>query len=242
MSHDDYTHRDRDHRRSRPFASDRRPRGGDDREDSLFDRIMRDVASWFDDDDRERGRYARERHDRSRGGYGRGASGRRLSRDSRFEVDAGDDDDDAFERQRRGAPLSDRDLGSSAGHEYASPSRGRGDDDYDDEESRPGSFRGRGPKGYRRSDERLTELVNEALHDDDRVDAGDIDVAVENGEVTLSGQVASRRHKHRAENVASRVSGVHDVENRLRVRRDDEGGRSGADGDDERDTVSTHPV
>src|SRR6185369_14533818 len=78
--------------------------------------------------------------------------------------------------------------------------------------------RGRGPKGYRRSDERIKEDVNDRLSDDYYVDASDIEVAVSNTEVTLTGTVNSRDDKRRAEDIAESVSGVTNVENRLRVK------------------------
>jgi hypothetical protein len=80
-----------------------------------------------------------------------------------------------------------------------------------------GQFRGRGPQGYRRSDERIREDVCECLTLDDRIDASNIDVAVKEGEVTLSGTVSSRDEKHRAEELIERISGVKDVSNTLRV-------------------------
>ncbi|HUJ12906.1 MAG TPA: BON domain-containing protein [Thermoanaerobaculia bacterium] len=81
----------------------------------------------------------------------------------------------------------------------------------------PIDFRGRGPKGYRRSDERIREEVNERLTEDRHVDATDIDVNVERGVVTLSGRVDSRFEKRRAEDVADSVRGVVDVMNALRA-------------------------
>jgi osmotically-inducible protein OsmY len=85
------------------------------------------------------------------------------------------------------------------------------------DEMRRGMYAGRGPRGYRRSDERIREDVNERLTDDWRVDAIDIEVSVDNGLVTLAGRVASRAEKRRAEDVAESVSGVTDVSNQLRV-------------------------
>ena len=79
------------------------------------------------------------------------------------------------------------------------------------------SFRGRGPKNWRRSDERIREDVNERLTEHDGIDATDIEVAVENGEVTLSGTVDSRWTKRMAEDVAAFCAGVVDVHNRLRI-------------------------
>ena len=78
--------------------------------------------------------------------------------------------------------------------------------------------RGRGPKGYRRSDERIKEDVNDRLGDDYYIDASDIEVMVENQEVTLTGTVTNRNDKRRAEDIAESVSGVTNVENRLRVK------------------------
>ncbi len=78
--------------------------------------------------------------------------------------------------------------------------------------------RGRGPKGYRRSDERIKEDVNDRLSDDYYLDASEVEVAVNNTEVTLTGTVNNRNDKRRAEDLAESVSGVTNVENRLRVK------------------------
>ncbi len=90
---------------------------------------------------------------------------------------------------------------------------------------RGGQFAGRGPSGYKRSAERITEDVNEALTWDGDVDASQIQVRVEGDEVILEGTVDSRRAKRAAEEAAERVRGVSDVHNRLRVeaRQDDSG-------------------
>lgn len=80
-----------------------------------------------------------------------------------------------------------------------------------------GRFRGIGPKNYTRSDERLTEEINERLTDDDDLDAGDITVRVANGKVTLEGTVDQRWMKHRAEDIADSCSGVKEVDNRIQV-------------------------
>jgi osmotically-inducible protein OsmY len=78
-------------------------------------------------------------------------------------------------------------------------------------------LRGRGPKGYRRSDERIKEDVNDRLSDG-YLDASDVEVNVQNAEVTLTGTVNSRRDKRMAEDIADAVTGVMNVENRLRVK------------------------
>lgn len=78
--------------------------------------------------------------------------------------------------------------------------------------------RGRGPKGYRRSDERIREDVCDRLAGDRYVDASDIEVAVQDGEVTLSGSVDDRQARRRAEDLAEQVSGVSYVQVSLRVK------------------------
>jgi hypothetical protein len=84
-------------------------------------------------------------------------------------------------------------------------------------EMRRRMYAGRGPRDYRRSDERIREDVNEHLTDDWRVDASDIEVSVSNSIVTLTGWVNSREEKWRADDIAESVSGVTDVSNQLRV-------------------------
>ena len=85
-------------------------------------------------------------------------------------------------------------------------------------ETRRGPHRGKGPQGFVRSDERVRELVCEALTDDDEVDATHMEVTVKNGEVMLSGTVDDREMKRRAEDCVERCPGVRDVHNQLRIR------------------------
>ena len=84
-------------------------------------------------------------------------------------------------------------------------------------ERRDEDHSGRGPRGYRRADERINDDVHDRLTDDPHLDASDIVVAVESGEVTLGGLVRSRHDKHRAEHLVERVLGVTHVQNNLRV-------------------------
>ena len=65
--------------------------------------------------------------------------------------------------------------------------------DRDAQRRREQDFRRRGPKGYKRSDERIQEDVNDRLADDPYVDASDIEVSVSGGEVNLSGTVEDRQ-------------------------------------------------
>lgn len=80
-----------------------------------------------------------------------------------------------------------------------------------------GSHRGKGPKNYERSQDRMREDVCERLTDDAMIDASNMEVRVENNEVVLSGTVRNREEKRRAEDLAEAVAGVRNVENRLRV-------------------------
>lgn len=136
------------------------------------------------------GRYDYERR------YGDAGRGR-TERTQRFE-DAGRNAGDFFHR---------------AGEKVASWFGG-GSDGYERQER---NYRGRGPKGYNRSDERIREDINERLTDDRWLDASEITVAVMAGEVTLTGAVEDREAKHRAERIVEEVTGVKHVQNNLRV-------------------------
>lgn len=148
-----------------------------------------------------------------------------------------DRDRDWRDESRRAAP--DEHYGYYGGGEWRradytqSEPGGYGDRDYDegrygrdrpyhgrpppgfDEADR--GHRGRGPSGYKRSDARISEDVHDRLTEDHYLDATDIQVRVEDGEVTLEGHVANRRDKRRAEDLADDVPGVRHVQNNLRV-------------------------
>lgn len=104
------------------------------------------------------------------------------------------------------------------------PQGWRPEDDYTLSTDRQnGPHRGRGPEGYRRSDERIREDVCDRLTEHGGIDATGIRVEVADGEVTLEGTVAQRVEKWMAEEVADTVLGVQDVHNRIKVRRHHEG-------------------
>ncbi|MFA7603406.1 MAG: BON domain-containing protein [Novosphingobium sp.] len=89
--------------------------------------------------------------------------------------------------------------------------------DEDAARRREEDHRGRGPRDYIRSDERIREDANDRLTDDARVDASNVTVAVDKCEVTLNGTVTSRQAKRRAEDLVDAISGVKHVQNNLRV-------------------------
>ncbi len=78
---------------------------------------------------------------------------------------------------------------------------------------------GRGPKGYRRSDDRIREDVSERIARS-WVNAEDVEVHVEHGEVTLTGFVSNREEKRALEDIADDVFGVEEVHNHTRLRRE----------------------
>jgi len=107
---------------------------------------------------------------------------------------------------------------------------GRGDDGRGREWSGsgyPGGYRGVGPKGYERSDERIRDDVCERLVEHDAIDASAIEVAVSGGVVRLTGEVPKRYMKHLAEDAVADAVGVRDVENTLRVHGGARGGERG---------------
>lgn len=145
-------------------------------------------------------------------GYGRDYSSRNARRDWY------DQDRDAYRGYgERRQPHGERGFWDRASDEVSSwfgdedATRRRREDDR-------AYHRGRGPRGYTRSDERIREDVSDRLTDNPILDAGDIDVAVQNGEVTLDGRVDSRYSKRLAEDITEDVSGVRHVQNNLRVR------------------------
>jgi hypothetical protein len=81
----------------------------------------------------------------------------------------------------------------------------------------PGPFSGVGPKGYQRNDQDIFEDVCYRMSVNGQLDPSEIEIKVEDGEVTLEGKVGDRHSKRLAEDIADSVSGVFDVHNRLRV-------------------------
>ncbi|HET7035257.1 MAG TPA: BON domain-containing protein [Thermomicrobiaceae bacterium] len=79
-----------------------------------------------------------------------------------------------------------------------------------------GPYIGQGPK-TERQDAFIQEQVSENLSEHPQLDASEITVFVEHGEVTLEGSVDSRWAKRQAEQAADSVAGVKDVHNRLQI-------------------------
>jgi osmotically-inducible protein OsmY len=212
------------------------------------DRMRDDRHSWFDDrssryeserglsddrgsrwegasDDRAYGTYRtddRGYHDRYRDGYRDNADRYRDRDDAANEYYRAARDQRAdymrWSAQNMGV-WGDQTPTSESEHMPSWLRRERGGYWRQYESNRP-HFAGRGPKGYKRSDDRIREEICDCMTDDPMLDASDIEVEVTEGEVTLSGGVTSRDQKRRAEDIAERIGGVRDVTNQLRVSRD----------------------
>jgi hypothetical protein len=94
-------------------------------------------------------------------------------------------------------------------------------DRWDDEgeyQARRESFIGRGPMGYKRSEDRIREDACDILTEDPVLDASGIEVEVKNHNIILRGEVATRKDKKRAEYLVEDISGVHDVQNLLTLK------------------------
>jgi osmotically-inducible protein OsmY len=142
-------------------------------------------------------------------------SGRQFSVggvDFQRDIDT-DFDEHEYNRSRFAEPYT--------GGQFARSQYGRGSSysrDWTDRSRSPlENFSGKGPKGYKKSDERIQEEVCEALYHDPLVDASDIEVTVTDGCVYLRGTVDSRRTKREAESCVEHLNGVEDVQNELRV-------------------------
>jgi hypothetical protein len=131
---------------------------------------------------------------------------------------------DDTEDYGRAGGYTGRDIESSVGYQesYRDLDIGHGVG-FDETQWRQGikktSHKGKGPKNYKRSDERIAEDVNERLFLDPHVDATDIEVTVNNGEVQLKGSVEDREQKRRAEDIIADVPGVQHIDNLLRIER-----------------------
>jgi osmotically-inducible protein OsmY len=179
------------------------------------------------DDDIQRRRYTGRYSDEDYGSreYDRGYGAASTSSGRYYEgtyrpPDYGRDFDNES-RYRRYRGQNERDWFDRASDEVASWFGDEGAERrrrYD--ELREAKYRGRGPRDYRRSDERIKEDINDRLTDHPYLDAYDVQVAVTDGEVTLSGTVNDRRDKRLAEDLAESVSGVKNVQNNLRVNRE----------------------
>jgi len=81
----------------------------------------------------------------------------------------------------------------------------------------PGPFQGVGPSNYNRSDDRIRDEIHYRLTRHGHLDARNIHVDINHGEVTLTGSVRDRHAKRMAEDSIDTVSGVTQVHNQLSI-------------------------
>jgi len=117
----------------------------------------------------------------------------------------GDDRAPERRRRRRGEPGVGWQIGPGVG--------GAGDATL-----APGPQAERGPDDGKRTDERIREDVCQWMSDDPRLERREIDVRVQDGDVTLEGRVEHRAARRLAEDIAAAVPGVRNVLNRLKTR------------------------
>ena len=231
--------------RAREYFDRARDAGRDlyerERERAHADRYGRGGPGYDRGDRHDRDRYDRDRYDRGfEGPAGGGAydAGYGGSRDRDYGPDRG------YGRGGMEGGFGARSAGSMGGNSYVGSRPDLGDRNpgqgfaaggetggsYYGQGTSGGmagagqyggrqSYAGRGSKNYRRSDARIEEEVHEVLMRHHEIDATDVDVRVESGEVTLTGEVEDRRTKRLVEEIVEHLPGVRDVHNELKARR-----------------------
>jgi osmotically-inducible protein OsmY len=210
----------------------------------MVNRGADEVRSWFGDDDAARRRrmdeLRDERNDRDWRDRPANAAERMWDRsrestrdvtdrdrDGRRGIAEWNDNDRPWDRSRPSAfgtsAVRSRDESWATDRSYGdrntyTPTDPYGGSRWNQPSPVTGQYAGRGPRGYKRGDERIREDVCDRLTDDPRIDASDLDVEVKDGEVTLAGSVRSREEKRVAEDLIERISGVRDVNNNLKVK------------------------
>ena len=197
-----------------PYYSRNRDRGDEYSSGSRSGSRQRDDRSQWEQRSRESvPRSQRELADRGEPGdyydpdwpYDRGARNRDAERSRGRDMQRGGEDEGSHYRgwySRSGGPFS-----YPGGEGYV----------FSESLTLHGPYAGRGPKGYKRSDQQIVEDACQRLERDGEVDASDIEVTAEDGVIRLRGTVPDRRTKRRAEECVESVYGARDVMNELRV-------------------------
>jgi hypothetical protein len=168
------------------------------------------------DRERERGGYGPAGPPSGRGFTGNDFGGAPRQGDRSFGAPAGLEPRHFGNEVDRGGRMSPNAGYGGAGFGFQGTDMGMGAPDED-----RGPHWGKGPKGYKRSDERTRDDVCDAIAHQGHVDASDVEVKVTDGIVTLSGTVLHRHDKRRLEHLAEHCRGVHEVHNELRLKRAD---------------------
>jgi osmotically-inducible protein OsmY len=226
------------------FRSERGYRDRDRSDRGLMDRAVDEVRSWAGDDEASRRRRMDELRDSRRDRDWSDAAARsgerafERTRDTMREATDWDrdgrrgmaewrDDDRMWDRTRDDRSVWNRERSFGDTRRYANadpyPATSWSMPTYGMSPDVPRTgYAGRGPRGYQRTDARIREDVCDYLTDDPRIDASDVEVQVNGGEVTLAGSVRTREQKRITEDVAEQITGVREVNNNLKVRPADE--------------------
>jgi len=132
------------------------------------------------------------------------------------------DSDSEYEGSRRGSPSQ---LGNMYGLNREYSSKGR--------------FSGTTPKNFKRSDERIYDEICDRLSQGGHFDVSDVEIKVEDGEVTLEGSLDNRSDKHRIEMLADSVMGVKEITNQIKIK-NTKGASSSSDSENSRSGSSTN--
>lgn len=90
---------------------------------------------------------------------------------------------------------------------------------FERNEKRRPDHRGKGPRNYKRTDERIMEDIIDQLTREQSVDLTELEIEVKDGEVFLSGRAHDRYIRHKVEDVTDGIPGVKHIENAIRVSR-----------------------
>ena len=193
------------------------------------DQFFRGGGPYRDRRDREDDReYRSGDYEDENPRYGRGVERRRWSGedyDAEESIDRERDYDPYDRDAERSLGTAHRDRFLHRGEREGPRSRQagtwprgwRGPEDLRDDDRWSGPYAGRGPKGYKRSDQQICEEACQRLERDGEIDASDIEVSAQDGVIHLRGTVPDRRTKRRAEDCVESVYGARDVMNELRV-------------------------
>ena len=224
----------------RRFRDRDREYGYGDNDRGFLERFADEMRSWFGNEEAQRRRMMDEhedwrgergssdwrwrdrgRGDSSRGQWPRGETSRPSSEWMRGP------DERQWSRGWGWVEGPNRDYGASGSTGYGGYGTWGRERDWPGRESREpggrgwmamsGPHSGRGPRNYQRSDERIREDLCERFTQHSYLDPSDIDVRVQNGQVTLDGTVSDRWAKRTAEDLAESVWGVNEVHNLLRI-------------------------
>jgi osmotically-inducible protein OsmY len=219
--------------RGRDYGYESEPRYSRRNEESRYGRNDWSRRSPFGMDEESRRDYGRDRdREREYGGYssfGRGSSYRSEYERPHWESEGfnpyyenrGGRGREEYLGREYGTGSYGGTYGGGSGM-YGGPGYGAGGAQYGGGGLGSSLYNhaGRGSKTYQRSDERIKDEVHERLARHPAIDAGEIDVQAQGGEVTLSGNVTTRYEKRLAEELAEEVFGVRNVQNSIRVGRE----------------------